>query len=608
MELVRQGLALLNAAARKRLLMLGLLIFANTMLEIVSIGMILPFIALLSRPQLVKTNAIARHVYEAFGFSKPNDLLLLFGVTLLLLVLFKNTYLFFVTRAQYRFSFNQSARVSTHLFERYLRAPYAVHLNRNPSDLITTADYSTDQAFQNGIMSLLIMATEASAVIGIVVLMLIAEPLPTLALIALLALCGFVLGRLMHRRMIVLGEDALELRMARLRTITQALSAIKELMAFGREDFFRDRFQTVRLKHADAQSEAAVLGQAPRMVIETVVVGGLMLAVVIILLQNRTLPEIMSVLALFAMAAFRIMPGVNRIFVAYNAMKNSKAMVDSIIADLSDPLLESKRVVKTGMPPLNAGEIAFRDVTFTYDNAPRPALKDVSLTIGRGESIGFVGSSGAGKSTLIDILIGLLEPTRGSVRVDGHDIAANMPGWRHLIGYVPQMITLIDDTIRNNVAFGIPEDEIDDERVWRVLTMARLGDHCRSMPEGIDTMLGERGVRLSGGERQRVGIARALYHDPEVLIFDEATSSLDNESEHEITKAIDALRGRKTLIVIAHRLSTVTKCDRLVLMRASKIRDIGNFTDLMNRSEEFKEMVRLADLTSTRPEIEPSLH
>jgi ATP-binding cassette subfamily C protein len=599
--LVRSCFSLLDQAARRRLALLSALIFSNTILEILSIGMILPFIALLSRPQLVETNSIARHVYEKLGFSSPNELLLLFGVTLLFLVVFKNVYLFFVTRAQYRFSFGQAALVSTRLFERYLRAPYAVHLNRNPADLITTADYSTDQAFQNGIMSLLIMATEASAVIGIIVLMLVAEPIPTLVLIALLGLCGYVLGRLMHRRTIVLGEVSLGLRMARLRTLTQALSAIKELMAFGREDFFRDRFQTLRFKHADAQSQAAVLGQAPRMVIETVVVGGLMLAVVVILLQNRTLPEIMSVLALFAMAAFRIMPGVNRIFVAFNAVKNAKAVVDSIAADLNDPLLESKFPVKANNSPLNAGEITFRGVCFAYDNAPRSALIDISLTIERGESVGFVGASGAGKSTLVDILIGLLKPTRGSIEVNGDDLAASPSRWRRLIGYVPQMITLIDDTIRNNVAFGIAEDEIDDQRIWHVLAMARLEDHCRSMPEGLDTMLGERGVRLSGGERQRVGIARALYHDPEILVFDEATSALDNESEYEITKTVEALRGQKTLVIIAHRLSTVKSCDRLILMQNGRISDSGNFQTLLNRSAEFRSMVQLAELEPETP-------
>jgi ATP-binding cassette subfamily C protein len=251
-------------------------------------------------------------------------------------------------------------------------------------------------------------------------------------------------------------------------------------------------------------------------------------------------------------------------------------------------------------------EIAFRNINFTYRNAAGPALTDISFSIARGESVGLVGTSGAGKSTLVDILMGLLEPGTGNVTVDGVDIGSEMRKWRRLVGYVPQSISLIDDTMRNNIAFGIPAAEIDDARVWQVLQMARLEALVRAMPEGLDTMLGERGARLSGGERQRVGIARALYHDPQMLVFDEATSALDNESEYEITRATEALRGQKTMLVIAHRLSTVKSCDRLMLMRGGRIAESGDFAGLMARSPDFRRMVQLTELTGA--DSAPELH
>lgn len=608
MDTIRRCLNLLNAPARKQLALLGALIAVNTALEVISLGMILPFIGLLNNPELVQTNTTINFIYNALDMQSPHTFLALVGFVLLILIIIKNIYLYFVTKMEYRFAFHQAARISSQLFDRYLRAPFETHLVRNSSELITTADYSVDLVFSSVIMSILIMTTEASVVIGILGLMLVAEPILTGILLAILATCGLGLIRAMHHRLLSLGEAGLKLRLARLRSLNQALFSIKELRAFGRESFFGNQFQNIREGHAANQAEISTLTQIPRMVIEAVVVGGLVLVILIILLQGRATGDVISVLGLFAMAAFRIMPGINRLVVGFNAIKNGKAAVDEVYSDLNDPKLEPV-LERRG----SDGQIAFHDVitlndvSFRYREAPAPALKHVTLSVKRGESVGFVGVSGAGKSTLIDLVMGLLAPTSGEILVDGHDVASDPAPWRRLIGYVPQAISLIDDTMRNNVAFGVEADQIDDGRVWTTLTMARLGERCRAMPDGLDTMLGERGVRLSGGERQRVGIARALYHDPEVLIFDEATSSLDNESEHEITKAIEALHGQKTLIVIAHRLSTVKSCDRLVFMRNGCIVSVGTFEELCRASAEFRQIVQLAELSSHSSEMTAAL-
>jgi ATP-binding cassette subfamily C protein len=251
--------------------------------------------------------------------------------------------------------------------------------------------------------------------------------------------------------------------------------------------------------------------------------------------------------------------------------------------------------------------IRFQDVAFTYENAPAPALDHVSLEIVRGESIGLVGRSGAGKSTLVDVMLGLLTPQSGAVLIDSHDVTGIPHVWQKLVGYVPQTVSLIDDTLRNNVAFGITAGEIDDTRIWQALEEAHLGDFVRGLPDRLDTSLGERGLRISGGQRQRIGIARALYRNPPILIFDEATAALDGESEREIGRAIEGLRKSKTLITIAHRLSTVQRCDRLYIMDHGRIADFGPFSDLLARNPQFKRMVQLAQLSAEEADGEGAL-
>jgi ATP-binding cassette subfamily C protein len=415
------------------------------------------------------------------------------------------------------------------------------------------------------------------ATLFIVALLLVTEPLLTLVLIGVVGLGSLVLVVFLHHVLAGLGATALRARLGRLQSLQQALSSVKEIKVLGRENYFVNEFRKHRVAHAGVQSQSETLAQTPKQVLEAIVAGGLVLCIVIVLLRGRVSGELVSVLALFAMAAFRIMPGINRIVNSYNTMRHASAYVAEASRDMADPRFRSPPEVGLNMPLAFRNDIELRDISFRYADAADPVLKNLSIRIGRGESVGIVGVSGAGKSTLIDVILGLLIPQQGQVLVDGYDIAANPGPWRRLVGYVPQAIALIDDTLRRNVAFGIDDERIDDTLVWHALKLARLEDFSRSLPRGLETTLGERGVRLSGGQRQRAGIARALYGEPEVLVFDEATSSLDNESEHEITNAIDALHGRKTLLIIAHRLSTVKGCDRLVLMHQGRVADSGSF-------------------------------
>ena len=608
MQQIRLCIAMLNIAGRRRLAQLGFLILFNTILEVATVGMVLPFIALLNQPALVESHGVIRTIYKALSLSSPTTFLALVGAILFVLVVCKNVYLYWLMQLQAKFGYFEAARIAEQLFGRYLAAPYQMHLNRNSADMITTVDYSVDAVFSQVLLFVIVLVTEASVILSIVLFMLATEPKLTLALGVVLGGCAGLLVVYLRRELADLGEAGIQLRIARLQCLQQGLTSIKDLKVLGREKFFFNEFRDLRQRHATNQARASTVSQMPRQVLEVVVVGGLLLVISIILIEGRATTDTVGVLGLFAMAAFRIMPALNRMVNAYNTIKNGGAAVDEVWADFSAADLAKN------LPPSGSEHICFtreltlRDVSFAYDSSPTPVLENITLHIQPGESIGFVGPSGAGKSTLVDIILGLLAPQSGRVEIDGIDVTRDPRLWRRLIGYVPQTISLVDDTLRNNIAFGIEPGAIDEARVWKVLGLARLDEFCRGLPNGLNTMVGERGVRLSGGQRQRIGIARALYHDPKVLIFDEATSALDNESERDITNAIEAMRGDKTLLIIAHRLSTVKRCDRLVLLHNGAIVDIGTFEELMGRREDFREMVQLAELIARVPDISSALH
>lgn len=597
MEQIRLCLRLLDPSGRREMTMLGVMIFFNSILEMLSVSLIIPFIVLINDAGLIKRSALLHSLYSVLSFSSTTAFLAAIGFTLFALVLFKNLYLYFVTRRQSRFCHRQAARVAEHILSVYLHGPYQMHLIRNSANLINTTDHAADQSFAQVMMPFLIATTEASSVAAILLLLLVVEPIPTLVLIAIVGVCSVALVWFLRERLGALGANVFRLRTARLQRLQQALYSVKEIKVLGREGYFVDAFGRARREHAEVQARVDTLVQLPRQVIEVIVVGGLMLVIVFVLLRGETSTELMKVLGLFAMAAFRIMPGANRLVTSINTIKHANANLLETANDyFSGNPANDRPALSSQKPFAQNTDLVMENVTFAYDGSSVPVLEDVSLQLARGQSVGLVGPSGAGKSTLVDVLLGLLRPQSGRVLLGGRDIMEDRNSGRGLIGYVPQAISLIDDTLRNNVAFGLPPDEIDDDAVWRALARANLDEFCRSIPSGLDTMLGERGVRLSGGQRQRVGIARALFLDPPVLIFDEATSALDNENEREVTAAIEALYGDKAMLIIAHRLSTIRRCGKIVMMKNGRILGTGTFEQLVESCDEFQRAVRLGEL------------
>src|SRR5699024_7870313 len=407
---------------------------------------------------------------------------------------------------------------------------------------------------------------EILVIICILTLLLVTAPLATIVASTLLGGSVILFFTFLRKKISRLGKEQQEVSGTMIKWVNQGLGASKEVKVSGKEGFFIRAYTRQSQIKANNSRYMKMLELVPRLFIETLLISIVLLTMLIILFQGTGTTQLVSTMALFAMAAFRLMPSITRVVSLITTIRYNQPALEVVYHDMftnkehSSAITKNKVVINKGARTYT-DSIKLEQVFFRYPKQKEYAIKGVSLTIPIGKSVAFVGESGAGKTTVIDIILGLFEPNKGKVLVDGQEISSQKNIWQQKIGYIPQFIFLSDDTIRGNVAFGIDEAEIDEEAVWRALEQAQLKGFVKELPEQLDTTVGERGVRLSGGQRQRIGIARALYHNPEILFMDEATSALDNETESEIMRAIDGLKGEKTLIIIAHRLSTIENCD-----------------------------------------------
>jgi ABC-type multidrug transport system fused ATPase/permease subunit len=552
-----------------------LLMFVGMLLETLGVGLIVPALALMTHVDL-------GHRYPSLGpllrtLGNPDrEHLIIFGMLALVVVYaVKAAFLTFLVWRQTRFVGRVQADLSQRLFATYLRQPYSFHLVRNSAELINNVLGEVFQFSQACLMSGLNLLTELLIVLGISTLLLAVAPVGAIAVAVVFALPVWCFHYLTQRHLLRWGSARQHHEHLRVQHLQQGLGGVKELLLLGRETDCLAGYQRHNIGSARAVSRYQLLQQIPRLGLEVLAVSALAGLVMVMLATGRTPESLVTILGLFAAAAFRLLPSANRVI---TAMQNFRYALPAVQV-IHDEMMLSSVTVHPIAPC--ASDIRFRDaltlerVSFQYPGTSDATLHEIDMRIPRGACVGFIGGSGAGKSTLVDVILGLQAPTSGRVCADSIDIQRNLRGWQALIGYVPQTIFLTDDTLRRNVAFGLADREIDDEAVTRAVRAAQLDEFVASLPDGLETTVGERGVRLSGGQLQRIGIARALYHDPEVLVLDEATSSLDAGTERGVMAAVRALRGRKTVIIVAHRLSTVENCDWLYRLEAGQIVEAG---------------------------------
>jgi ABC-type multidrug transport system fused ATPase/permease subunit len=578
---------MLTSQERRSALRLFGLMFLGMLIETFSIGLIIPAVALLTQ-----SNLMQRHPdligWLAWMAPLTHEKIVVLGVFVIIGVYFaKNLYLGRVAWEQARFVFGIQANLSQRLFTLYMTQPYTFHLQRNSAELIRNIVGEVEIFTTNCVSPAMLLLAEALVLLGIAVLLFLFEPLGSAAVVVVTGAAGYSFYAFLRRPIARWGHARQYHAALRLQHVQQGLSGVKDVKVLGREEEFLHQYQIHNLAGAKLGKFQAMVQQVPRMWLEVLAVSSLGILVVVMLAQGRSMSAIVATLGLFGAAAFRLLPSVNRVLLSVQSLRYGLPAIDSLNKELllgSTPEnSERRRSIAEFLRGIEVDRISYY-----YPDTTNPALEEVSLSIPKGSSVGIIGESGSGKSTLIDIILGLHTPSSGRILLDGADIQENMRGWQDRIGYVPQSIYLTDDTLIRNVAFGISDEKIDVVAVARAIRSAQLGELVESLPQGLGTFVGERGVRLSGGQRQRIGIARALYHNPDVMILDEATSALDEETECEVMQAINKLRGSKTLIIIAHRFSSIRDCDMIYRLDRGRVRAWGTPEQMLIQDKQLK--------------------
>lgn len=580
--------------SEKTLIFLFVTFTFSSVLEAIGVGMILPYLSLAADPSLIENNGLLSFVYQALGFQNPSSLVSLLGLVIIILVCIKSFSYFDINARIISFSYGQKKRLVSKLMSTYLRIPYTFHLGRNTASLIKNISYETDLFAYSCLIPLLQTFANMVVISALLLLLLKVNYILLLTIVALMLplLLFFIRFSSAYKEW---GKIVSESRQEIIRTLNHGLGGIKETRVIGCESYFEDEIDQHSLKLSEAAAKTQTYLLLPRIVVEAVLVISVMLIVLLSqALFQSSYEELIPSLSVFAVASIRLIPTASQFLQAVSKIRTGSYALSMLYNDLkelevyqsdlnhslggtiSSNLNSSARLTNQSRLTFK-NQITLEGISYGYPQSDVLAVRNLSLSIEKGQSIAFIGKSGAGKTTLADIILGLLKPVEGDIKVDGTSIYGDIRLWQNLIGYIPQSIFLLDDTVERNVAFGVPAHLIDHNRLMSAIELAQLNELITQLPLGIQTSVGERGVRLSGGQRQRIGIARALYHEREILVLDEATSALDNETEQLISKAIDSLTGNKTLIVIAHRLSTIKNCNKVFLLNKGEIEISGTY-------------------------------
>jgi ATP-binding cassette, subfamily B, bacterial PglK len=564
-----------------RFFLVIILMFIGMLIETLSVSLVIPAIAVLTQDDLLIQYPLMAPVLQYFDNPSDKQIVLLGLVALIGVYVIKALFLGVLAWKQMRFVYGVQAGLSYRLFSTYLRQPYAFHLQRNSAQLINNTVTEVNMFTQSVLISGMTLITESLVMIGIIALLMVIEPLGAMVITCLLGVLGFLFIRLTKKYLLHWGVMRQRFDESRIKHLQQGFGGVKDMKLLGREEEFLAQYKMHNDGSAHVSWKQKTVGQFPRLWLELLAVTAISMLVMIMISEGKDLDEILPVMALFAAAAFRLLPSANRILIAIQSVRYALPVIHTLSADIQEEIktLSSEESSTFSFEK----DLILDEVCFKYTNSGERILSKINMIIPRGSFIGIIGGSGAGKSTLVDLILGLLKPSSGSIKVDGIDIQKKLRCWQDSIGYVPQEIFLTDDTLRRNIAFGLRDDQIDEQAVSRAVSAAQLEQFVRGLSDGLDTNVGERGVRLSGGQRQRIGIARALYHNPAVLVLDEATSSLDCKTENGVMDSVSFLHGKKTIVIVAHRLSTVENCDFLFRLEKGEMVDQGESLGVLEK-------------------------
>ncbi len=579
MKIYKKLMKLMNKKQKRQMGGLLILMLIGAILEALSIGLVIPVVSMILTPGAMEKYGqkyeIIGKCYEIFHITTEKQLTVIVMFALVLAFVFKNIFLFFQQKRMYHFVYTNQFYTAQRLLKSYINKDYEYFLNADTATIQRSIAADVNNMY-GLILALLQVVSESIVFVVLGIVLLALDPMMTVVIASLLLLTLIVIKKIIKPIMNRTGKENQDYGALMYQWISQTVCGIKEVKVTGKEQYFVREYMKQGQGFVNAMERLNLFSSAPKLLIETVCIAGMVTYMLILVLADVDMESMITIIAAFGTAAVRLMPSASRI----NNQLTQIAYCEPFFMNVSDNLVEDIKEEKVDMSYAKEAknklpvtkEIVLHDITYAYPNTEKLIFDHADLTITVGTSIGIVGGSGAGKTTVVDILLGLLKLKSGTVMADGVNVMEHYREWLKNIGYIPQMITLLNADIRQNVAFGVPEDEIDEKKLWYALKEAQLDEFVKGLPDGVYTGVGERGIRISGGQRQRIGIARALYDDPELLILDEATSALDNETEAAIMDAINRLHGKKTLVIIAHRLQTIEKCDTVYRVEDGKIR------------------------------------
>lgn len=565
----------LNKKQKSRVVILIFMILIGAVLETLGVSMIYPLIETVMMPEVFEQNAMIVWICNVLGYTSAEQFVTFMLLALIFIFIFKNLYLLLLYYVQHSFITNSQYRISRDLLKVYLNRPYEFYLNASTGDIMRTV-YSDSTGIFNLLLQCMQFITEFMVAIFLGTYLLIIDPVMTIVMGILLVGITLLSSAFLKPRISRIGEESRQQQSKMYKTIMQSINSVKDVKVYAKEDAFLGIYRKYGKRYYNLARDHEVLSSVPRLAIEAFSLSGVLAYMAVMMKLGQNVQTMVPQLSAFAVAAVRLLPSASRINTYLANIAYYRPTLDYVYANVELPknvderAAEAKAVIETDKLKFHDC-IKVEQLYYKYPNTDKYIFENARMQVPYGKSVGIMGPSGAGKTTVVDIMLGLLRVESGTITCDGVNVLEHYGQWLANIGYISQTINMVDDTIRANIAFGVDVDDIDDARVWQVLEEAQLADFVRNLPNGINTVIGERGVRISGGQRQRVGIARALYHDPEILILDEATSALDNDTEAAIMEAIENFHGRKTMLIIAHRLKTIENCDIIYKVENGKI-------------------------------------